>query len=55
MNIDPITPCILHVTAKENVDISSDLECSQAKSLDQLLEDHNEKEENQEGWWTRIS
>lgn len=47
MNIDLITPLVLHVTAKENIDISKDLEAVQNKSLGQLLEEANEeKEEN---------
>lgn len=48
MNIDNITPSILYVTAKASVDISKDLETVQNKSLGELLEQHNEKEEESE-------
>lgn len=47
MNIDPIAPSVLHVTAKENIDISADLLVPENKTIAQLLEDSSEKEENQ--------
>lgn len=48
MNIDPIIPSILHVTAKSNVDISKDLETPQEKTLGKLIEEHNEEKETEE-------
>jgi hypothetical protein len=51
MNIDNITPLVLHVTAKENLNIENDLNSVQQKSLSQLIEDNineKEKEDKQE-------
>lgn len=48
MNIDPIIPSILHITAKENVDISQDLQSTQQKSLGQLIEETYEEKETEE-------
>lgn len=48
MNIDNIVPSVLHVTAKENIDVSGDLNAVQTKSLGQLLEENNEKKESEE-------
>ena len=47
MNIDPITPSILHVTACE-IDVSQDLQASQTKSIAQLLQDEEKNPQNQE-------
>ncbi len=45
MNIDNIVPSILKVTASENLDIQNDLnQPESAKSLEQLLNDQKEKE-----------
>jgi hypothetical protein len=50
MDIDNITPLVLHVTAKENIDISQDLDSTQNKSLNELIEDNtDEKEETENG------
>lgn len=53
MDIDHITPSILHVTAKENLNIEQDLLAVQNKSISQLVEEqaNEEKEEDksQEG------
>jgi hypothetical protein len=46
MNIDPIIPSILHITAKENVDINADLTAEQIKSIGQLLEEAHEEEKD---------
>jgi hypothetical protein len=46
MNKDQITPSVLKVTAKENVDISKDLKAVQNKTISQLIQ--NEEEKNQE-------
>lgn len=48
MNIDPITPSILHVTACE-IDVSQDLQASQTKSIAQLLQDEEKNQEEQNG------
>jgi hypothetical protein len=46
MNKDQITPSTLKVTAKQDVDISKDLEKIQEKSVSSLLEEsENEKKE----------
>lgn len=44
MNIDPIISSTLHVTAKENIDISADLAAIENKTIAQLLESSSEKE-----------
>jgi hypothetical protein len=50
MDIDNITPLVLHVTAKENLDISKDLDSVQNKSLSELIEDNtDEKKETENG------
>ena len=54
MNIDNIVPSILKVIASENLDIQNDLnQPESAKSLEQLLNDQkekeNEKDSRQEG------
>lgn len=45
MNSPDILPSILHVTAKENIDISADLLAVQTKTLAELITDNEEKEE----------
>jgi hypothetical protein len=49
MDIDHITPSVLHVTAKENLNIEQDLLAVQNKSISQLVEEqaNEEKEESQ--------
>lgn len=51
MNIDQISPSILHVTAKDNLDISDDLTADQTKTIGQLLEEKDEEktQETQNG------
>ena len=44
MNIDHITPSILHVIAKENLNIEDDLKCIQNQSLSELIAKEHEKE-----------
>ena len=48
MDIDNITPLILHVTAKENLNIEQDLLAVQTKSIAQLVEEqaNEEKKDN---------
>jgi hypothetical protein len=46
MNTDNLIPSILHVTAKENLNIDHDLASDQTKTIGQLLQDNEEKEEN---------
>ena len=49
MNIDHITPSVLHVTAKENLNIEQDLLAVQNKSISQLVEEQaNEEKEKEE-------
>jgi hypothetical protein len=45
MTNDQFIPSVLHVTAKENLDVTSDLASNQTKSVAQLLEENNEKTE----------
>lgn len=46
MNIDHITPSILHIVAKENIDVTQDLLSNDGKSIAELLEKGtNEREE----------
>lgn len=48
MNIDHIVPSTLKVTASENVNIENDLnQPESAKSLEQLLNEQKEKEDNE--------
>lgn len=48
MNIDHITPSILHVTASSELNIQKDLESEQTKSIAELLDkDNNETKEDQ--------
>lgn len=57
MNIDNISPSILHVTAKENLNIEDDLKSQPTKTIAELLDEKKEEDNNseQEGWWNRIS
>ena len=48
MNIDNISPSILHITAKQNLNIEDDLTKESTKSIAQLIEENNEEKENQE-------
>lgn len=45
MTNDQFIPTVLHVTAKENVDVTNDLASDQTKSVAQLLEENNEEKE----------
>jgi hypothetical protein len=51
MNIDQISPSILHVTAKENLNIEHDLNQNQSnKTISELInEEENKNEENTQG------
>lgn len=44
MNIDQISPSILHVTAKQNLNIQDDLDKESTKTIDELI---NEEEKPQ--------
>lgn len=46
MNIDQISPSILHITAKENLNIENDLIKEATKSIAQLI--HEEKNQDEE-------
>jgi len=46
MNIDNISPSILHVTAKENLHIEDDLNKEATKTIAELL--HEEEKDNEE-------
>ena len=46
MNIDPIIPSTLDVVANNDLNISQDLIAEQNKSIAQLLEENDVKEEN---------
>ena len=48
MNIDNITPLVLHVTAKENMNIEQDLQSEQNKSLVELINDEEKKQKESE-------
>lgn len=43
MNIDNITPLVLHVTAKETINIDNDLASIQTKTIGELIDQHNEE------------
>lgn len=49
MNIDQISPSILHVTAKENLNIQDDLNNNSTKNIAQLIheEENKQKEESE--------
>lgn len=47
MDIDRISPSILHVTAKENLNIEHDLTLESDKTISQLLNEKTEKEKDQ--------
>lgn len=46
MNIDNISPSILHVTANEHLDVSADLTSVQNKTIAQLIDDKEKNQEN---------
>lgn len=46
VNIDPIIPSILNVVSNSDINIESDLLAEQTKSIAQLLEENDDKEEN---------
>ena len=48
MNTDNIIPSILHVTAKSNLNIEDDLLSEQTKTLAELIE-NNEEKNNEKG------
>lgn len=45
MNIDRISPSILHVTAQENLNIEDDLTKEGAKTIAQLIDEKEKTEE----------
>jgi len=47
MNIDQISPSILHVTAKENLNIEDDLNKESTKTISELIDEKTEKTEDQ--------
>lgn len=48
MNIDNISPSILHVTAKENLNIEDDLKSQPTKTIAELLDEKKEEDNNSE-------
>ena len=46
MNIDQISPSILHVTAKQNLNIEDDLNKDATKTISELI--HEEEKQNSE-------
>lgn len=48
MNIDDITPLVLHVTAKENLNIQDDLTSVQTKTISELLVDQQNEEKKED-------
>lgn len=49
MNNPDILPSILHVTAKENIDVTEDLLAVQTKTLAELITDNEEKDPETNG------
>jgi hypothetical protein len=47
MNIDHISPSILHVTAKENLNIQDDLDKEGTKTISQLINEETQKDTNE--------
>jgi hypothetical protein len=45
MNIDQISPSVLHVTAKENLNIDDDLNKQATKTIAELIDDEKNNEE----------
>jgi hypothetical protein len=45
MNIDKISPSVLHVTAKENLNIDDDLNKQATKTIAELIDDEKNNEE----------
>jgi hypothetical protein len=45
MNIDQISPSILHVTAKENLHIEDDLANNNTKTIAELINEEKNKDE----------
>lgn len=45
MNIDQISPSILHVTASENLNIQDDLTKEATKTISQLIHEEKNKDE----------
>lgn len=48
MNIDHISPSILHVTAKENLNIEDDLTKEGTKTISQLINEETETTKKEE-------
>ncbi len=46
MNIDQISPSILHVAAKENLHIEDDLNKESTKTISELIDEEEQKEES---------
>ena len=44
MNIDQISPSILHVTASSNIDVSEELKKEDTKTIAELIDDEKESE-----------
>lgn len=47
MNIDQISPSILHITASENLDISDDLNKTSDKTIAELLNEEKNQKQNE--------
>lgn len=47
MNIDQISPSILHVTAKENLHIEDDLNKTSTKTISELINEEEKDEKNE--------
>lgn len=45
MNIDQISPSILHITASANLNIQDDLNKESTKTIDQLIHEEKNKDE----------
>lgn len=48
MNTDNFVNSCLKITAKENLFIENDLNCTQSKSIQELINEEKAKEQNQE-------
>lgn len=46
MNIDQISPSILHVTASSNVDVSEELKKADTKTIAELIDEEKTTEDN---------
>lgn len=48
MNIDQISPSILHVTASQNLDVSEDLKQEGSKTIAELLNEEKKEDDQSE-------